>query len=524
MRIVEKLLYGVGGLLALILLFILVCHFKPGLAQDMGETLYAKEPETGAVEIPSQPSQTQNMTPVVAKSADNGIAVIPVSSDTYEAPQESELDIPDIVAGLTGYLPPSDKGKEISEEKADQIAKSLGVGDTGENLSFDEKFYPYYHMLNDTGKALYRQIYANTQAVTKAFAPVVDVSASQIKNAFMAVCNDHPELFWLDTAYSYQYAPTGRIVEIDLSFNYTVNNLEENKAKFEAQAKELIYKTRGLYSDYDKEVSVHDNLISQITYDLQAPINQSAYSALVNGRTVCAGYARAFQYVMQKMEIPCYYVTGFAGENHAWNIIKLDNDYYNVDTTWDDTNPNTRDYFNCSDAEFATDHIRRDLSVYLPPCLGEKYGSDIRKEQEAIRKAQEEAAKAAEEEKKAKEEAALIAEEEEAKEEEELQPVIYTLEQYGFDNSDVIMNIETYYRDCTEQILADGDDNIVFMNVVDNEKLWKEIAKSYEKGDYQSAYMNRILTEKHLSRDSVTITGELLADGSYLIRHQISLK
>ena len=101
---------------------------------------------------------------------------------------------------------------------------------------------------------------------------------------------------------------------------------------------------------------------------MNAPMNQSAYSALVNGRTVCAGYARAFQYLMQRLGIPCYYCTGYAGEDHAWNIIKLGEDYYNVDVTWDDTDTPTYDYFNKSDREFGTSHMRTGLAVYLPAC------------------------------------------------------------------------------------------------------------------------------------------------------------
>ena len=50
-------------------------------------------------------------------------------------------------------------------------------------------------------------------------------------------------------------------------------------------------------TDADAEVAIHDALLSQISYDTAAEFNQSAYSALVNGVTVCAGYARAYQYL-----------------------------------------------------------------------------------------------------------------------------------------------------------------------------------------------------------------------------------
>ena len=170
-------------------------------------------------------------------------------------------------------------------------------------------------MLNDTGKALYRQIYANAQDLRKSFAPVEAVSPAQLRNAFMAVCNDHPELFWMNTAYGYQYAPDGSIAEIDLSFNITATQMDTAKAAFEAGAKEILDQTYGKYTDYDKEAAVHDAILDSVVYDKNAPVNQSAYSALVNGRTVCAGYARAFQYIMQQLGIPCYYVEGHAGEN-----------------------------------------------------------------------------------------------------------------------------------------------------------------------------------------------------------------
>ena len=48
--------------------------------------------------------------------------------------------------------------------------------------------------------------------------------------------------------------------------------------------------------------------------------------------------------------------------------------------------------------------------------------------------------------------------------------------------------------------------------------------KSYEKGDYENAYMNRLLAEKHLGGAKLKVTGEMLADGSYLIIHEVVLQ
>ena len=82
---------------------------------------------------------------------------------------------------------------------------------------------------------------------------------------------------------------------------------------------------------------MHDYLTNTIQYVSGSLYNQSAYSAIVNGKTVCAGYAHAFQYCMQKLGIPAAYIVGYAkGEAHAWNILCLDGEYYGMDVTWDD--------------------------------------------------------------------------------------------------------------------------------------------------------------------------------------------
>ena len=93
-------------------------------------------------------------------------------------------------------------------------------------------------------------------------------------------------------------------MEIELKFNRTAQDLENARQIFRENADQILAGVQALPDSYGREKAVHDALIDKITYDMGAEMNQSAYSAMVNGRTVCAGYARAFQYLLQQLGIP----------------------------------------------------------------------------------------------------------------------------------------------------------------------------------------------------------------------------
>lgn len=244
---------------------------------------------------------------------------------------------------------------------------------TGEEYVNNDIYYPYYTFIGDNEKKLYKQIYQNIIAYQTTFIPVVSVNKDNLENAITAVYNDHPEIFWTDLDYSYKYLKNGEVVQVILTFNKTYKNIESSKQSFESSVSKIIQEANKKSSDYEKEKYVHDALIKMITYDKESDINQSAYSALVYNLSVCAGYSKAFQYIMIRLGIPTYYVSGTAGEDHAWNIIKLGNGYYNVDVTWDDNRGTSYNFFNVPDSDFSKTHNRTDLSCYLPSCDSYQY-------------------------------------------------------------------------------------------------------------------------------------------------------
>ena len=360
---------GIAVLCLLLCGGILVFALNPDMTSSLAQKLYGN-----TVDMPPGTEETGE-----GQTSGNGNISVTLPNGTpgemngYVAPALDQMQIPEDVSGRTGFTPVQPEEQQIPDQEAQNLKETLGSGETGEGLSFSAEEYPYYQMLSENQQSVYRQIYANAQNLTEKFAPEKTVSASDVKIAFEAVIGDHPEMFWLETGYSSKYLANGQCVEIDLKYNSTADDLESAKQRFDAAAQNLITGSASLDSNYEKEKYVHDALASAVTYNLTADMNQSAYSALVNGKSVCAGYARAYQYLLQQLGIPCYYCTGYSGGDHAWNIVKLEDGYYNVDVTWDDAAAIRYDYFNKTDADFASTHVRQNLSVYLPACNGTAY-------------------------------------------------------------------------------------------------------------------------------------------------------
>lgn len=123
-------------------------------------------------------------------------------------------------------------------------------------------------------------------------------------------------------------------------------------------------------SDYEKELAIHDYLINHCRYDRESlerndipPESHSAYGALVLGTAVCEGYAKAAKLLLDGAGVENHIVIGDSkGVSHAWNLVKLQGEFYHLDTTWDDPIMESGGdtlkytYFNLTDEEIRKDH------------------------------------------------------------------------------------------------------------------------------------------------------------------------
>ena len=196
--------------------------------------------------------------------------------------------------------------------------------------------------LNET----YRELYARLTNYEDAADMYARMDVDNFWKVYYAVLADHPEIFWLGDVDEDSVAGTsvsytdisGKVVKYSVASVVPVAERDEMRAELEAAADECIRQIPEGSSDYEKIRFVYNYIVDNVDYDLTAPYNQNVQSALLNRRSVCAGYSRAFQYILHRMGMFCTYVTGTIrdGGDHAWNMVRIDGEYYHVDVTWGD--------------------------------------------------------------------------------------------------------------------------------------------------------------------------------------------
>ncbi|MBQ7173245.1 MAG: hypothetical protein IJR88_03930 [Clostridia bacterium] len=233
---------------------------------------------------------------------------------------------------------------------------------------------------------VYRKLSASIAARKDAVALHQNLTKEELARIYFCVSCDHPEYFWLTSNYEYSYSGT-EIREVTPSYYFSSSELASAKEKFSAAANEILAGLSSSMTDFEKELFIHDAIVKSNTYDEshKAPVNHSAYSALVLGCSVCDGYSKLFHYFMARAGILSVNLIGYSNELHSWDAVKLDGDWYMVDPTWDDPtghgeNTVQHTYFNCPWAQFASDHsfvepggepIKNHFEI--PSCTSDRY-------------------------------------------------------------------------------------------------------------------------------------------------------
>ena len=187
-----------------------------------------------------------------------------------------------------------------------------------------------------------------------AYSSRIDISALQCSvddfDAFYSnVINDNPDLFFVSSSYRYYYNQTSNYVTaVAPQYAMPKDEVEAAMQVFEDGAAKALKEVDSSMTDLQKALTIHDYICSYAIYpniydangnyveSLELDIYHSAYGFFKDETAVCAGYTLTFSYLMHRLGIDCEYVSSDNME-HAWNKIKLDGNWYNIDITYDNS-------------------------------------------------------------------------------------------------------------------------------------------------------------------------------------------
>ena len=257
------------------------------------------------------------------------------------------------------------------------------VTDKVDGTKLASEDYLYRNLLSGPHKQAYDLLHAGLIEAQSSIAMTgVRVSSAELKTIFRYIYYDNPDIFWMTGSYKCFKNGDGTVTKVEPGYNALKNDIPKYKAEIEKAAADALADMWSLSEPIDRVKYAHDYLTNTVVYDTGSANNQNLYSALVEKKSVCAGYSKAFQYMMQKVGIRCAYITGgaipspgAAQVNHAWNILVLNGEYYAMDVTWDDpvgvsSGKYYYDYFNVTDTVIGTDHARDEYSAAIPAAGG----------------------------------------------------------------------------------------------------------------------------------------------------------
>ncbi len=209
---------------------------------------------------------------------------------------------------------------------------------------------------------------------------------------------------------------------VDITIRFTFRNTTEQEEELDTQLASIMNELNlDGKSDYQKIKAIYDYICSTVIYAYKtneagtaydvssggrvvdsSDLSYTAYRAVIEKTAVCLGYASLMYRMMLQSGIDCRIITGSgnasgSGNYHAWNIVKLDNKWYNVDSTWDETSWNNTatgstiptkqstqrsayEYFLLNQANF-TNHTRNEMystSAFMAqhPMSSENYSAE----------------------------------------------------------------------------------------------------------------------------------------------------
>ncbi len=232
----------------------------------------------------------------------------------------------------------------------------------------------YFTQMDKPSQAAYRAMYEGFRAAAQAFL-VPKLDNKVLSDLFFRLRLDHPEIFYV-CSFNYRFDPRAESVKMFPVYMFDKKKIRAHQKALESRIDRLIRPAVNR-SPSEKEKYIHDFICTNVTYDkLKKQYSHEIIGPLQQGVGVCEGIAKTVKILCDRLGIQCIIAVSEAALDqgvpyrHAWNVIKIDNHWYHLDATFDNSlgryGEKRFDYYNLDDQKIFRDHLP--LLYPVPAC------------------------------------------------------------------------------------------------------------------------------------------------------------
>lgn len=167
----------------------------------------------------------------------------------------------------------------------------------------------------------------------------LNIDIEDIELLYEKIFFHNPKYFYVEPSYSYTMSKdkySGKYYVIDIFQDYNTTDskvIKETMEEIEEEANAILMNIDIGMTDFEKVMAVHDYMVLNYQYDMSYTVYD--ITVMTKGYGVCMAYSIAFNYIMDLLGIESTYVSSVEMD-HAWNLVKIDGEWYHIDVTWDD--------------------------------------------------------------------------------------------------------------------------------------------------------------------------------------------
>lgn len=240
--------------------------------------------------------------------------------------------------------------------------------------------------MNSLERAVYKTIYNGLSAYSLNIVISLDVTPETVQEIYLKVLYDNPHFYYINQTVIKMAGHTGYYILMP-EYIYNISEINVINSDIQKIINKVREKAQPFINDrFRLEKYLHDSIVKSVAYDYDSLKRNDCFNAhsivgvFLDNKAVCEGIAKAFKLLCNQFEMKCIVVLGKANHEgdfskndyHAWNLVKIGNESYHVDVTWDnmyheDIQYISYDYFNLTTREIMLDHQVLN-GVPLPEC------------------------------------------------------------------------------------------------------------------------------------------------------------